>query len=199
MDTTGLALSSLMEAEHPEAPRIFSHMFQQASFSGANWKTSVLMCKVCAEHANPGYAPGLLAALDKKLGRHDDGERALVARAYAQCAGADAVPLLKERMANITDVRADCERAGLLAGLVQAAPGDEAVAADAKGTLGKLLAGRMGSMEFGAAASLLQAVHEKKHQGFAELAASVLERGRADKYAKAPLVKWLEENRGAFA
>jgi hypothetical protein len=50
-------------------------------------------------------------------------------------------------------------------------------------------------MQFGAAVTLLQALHEAKASGFGELAASVYERGKEDKYAKKPLLAWLEDHK----
>ena len=119
-------------------------------------------------------------------------------RAYAACAGEAAVEVLRHRLAHIKDVRTDCERSALLAGLLQVAGGSAEFAVDARETLGRMLEGRFDSMRFGAAVTLLQAAHGAGLTGFAELAAALLERGRGDKYAKKHLLAWLEENHDSF-
>ena len=91
-------------------------------------------------------------------------------------------------------MRTDCERAALLAGLIQTDPGNEAYAKDAGTTIGRMLDGRLDSMRFGASMSLLKVVHDAGLKGFTDLAASVHEHGKTDNYAKEKLKTWLEES-----
>ncbi|MBW2702772.1 MAG: hypothetical protein JRF33_18275 [Deltaproteobacteria bacterium] len=198
VDTTATALFSLIEKEVPRAAEIFCEMFARVSFSGANWTTALLFVGECAKRKNPSLAPGLLAAVDKGLGRHDDGDRAEVIQAYASCAGKAAIKELENRLENIDDVRTDCERAALLSGLIQTEPDSETYAKDAAATIGRMLEGRVDSMRFGASVSLLKVLHNAGLKGFAELAASVHERGKTDEYAKEKLKTWLEESLASF-
>jgi hypothetical protein len=88
---------------------------------------------------------------------------------------------------------ADCQRCALLAGLVTAAPGDARYAAQARAVLRKMLAGRLGPMEAGAAISLLKALHVAGAPGFGALAARILARAKNNEYADKALVAWLTE------
>jgi hypothetical protein len=187
-DTVSYALLRLMELEPATAGPLVTRALEGGRFSGANWSTAMRLVTRCGEVVIPGAAPGLLAAIDSGLGRHDDGTRAELTIAYARCAGPDAVAALEQRLDTITDVRVDCERAALLAGLVTAAPGT-AGRDEARAVLERMLAERMGSMELGAAISLLRALHGGGD--FGDIAQRVLVRAKEDKHTRATLLAWL--------
>ena len=188
-DTVSYALLRLMDLEPATAGPLVTRALDGTSFSGANWNSAMRLVTRCDEVVIPQAAPGLLAALDGRLGRHDDGTRAQLTTAYARCAGPDAAGPLAERLDRITDVRAECERAALLAGLVTAAPAEPRWRDDARATLERMLAERMGSMEIGAAISLLRALHDVG--GFGDLAQRVLGRAKEEKHTRAALLAWL--------
>ena len=192
-DTTVGALSYLIEADVPQGYELAGEMLENASFNGANWQTCIKYATRCGNPKGRAIAPALLRAVDAGLGRHDDADRAEVIRAYAGAAGADALPELEKRLHNIEDVRSECERAALLAGLVLLEPGDR-WQLDCHATLDKLLADGLGSMELGAAMSLLKALHAARMPGFKTVAATILARAQRDEDAKPKLVAWLAKS-----
>lgn len=189
-DTAITAIAGLLRRKDPTAAELFNHMFQKANFSGANWSTLITFVDLqLGEIRDAAVIPGLRAALERDLGRHDDGDRGLVARAFGRIAGKAAVPVLEKLDAGIEDVRKQCERAAIVAGLVEA--GGETYADRAAAALDALLAGNPSAMENGAAISLLRAIDERKLTGFADRAARVLNAAKKDEYSKASLVQWL--------
>ena len=88
-------------------------------------------------------------------------------------------------------MRKACQDASILAGLIDLDP--QRHAEDAKGALQALLDEGIGSMEFGAAVSLLEAVREAELPGFAQLAETINTRAQESKNAKQPLIDWLDE------
>ena len=197
-DTAASALGWLVRRHDPRAIAALERIMKGASFSGANWTTLLAFVNiVLTQTASPAFAPAMLAALEKGLGRHDDGDRALVARAYAACDGPAAVAELERLLANVDDVRVECERAALVAGLLQAEGGKHAERAVA--VLDALLADKPGSMELGAAISLLQAAHAKDVRGFGDRPAALLGHAKKDKYVKTPLVTWLADKGPSLA
>jgi hypothetical protein len=188
-DTAVTSLSFLVRRKDPTAIALLNHMFSNARYSGANWTTLVTFAQLATEVGDARFAPGLLAALTRELGRHDDGDRALIARAYAAAAGASAIPVLEKLIAQNDEVRRECEHASLVAGLVEA--GGEKYAPHVGRALDDLFAKGAGSMENGAAISLLQAVHAKQLTGFADRAAKLLATAKNDKWTDKALLKWL--------
>jgi hypothetical protein len=194
VDTMAYALWRLLELDPAVGGPILSSALSGAQFSGANWRAALALCERAGQLCVREAAPGLLSALDAGLGSHDDGQRAVLVRAYVACAGpASAAPELERRLATITDVRVDCERCALLAGLLVAAPESARWRDDAKAVLTTLVDGRIGSMEGGAAMSLLQSVDQVSANGFGELAERIHIRVKDDTYAKQRLVSWLAD------
>lgn len=169
-----------------------------AHFSGANWTESIAICQRFLDTPSPLMASGLKAAIDKGLGRHDDGQRATVVRAYAKCAGKDARVALLECLESISDVRKECERAALLAGLIEVDIGTDALSGTlekAQKVLGEL---RSGSMKLGAATSLLRTIFEHRIPGFASIAKTVNSSVQDDKYVKDELKEWFASSAEEF-
>lgn len=190
VDTSYAALLYLIRNKHPQGHRVFNDLMAQARFSGANWKQALHIVEDVVRHEITAAAPGVLSAIRSGLGRHDDGDRAKLFAHYAALAGAGAVAVLSPMLDEIEDVRAECERAAILAGLMVAAP--DAWADQARACIDTLVQGTMRSMQFGAAASLLRAIHGTGTPGFDEMAAVVKQRGERDKYAKTGLLDWME-------
>ncbi|MEO8799290.1 MAG: hypothetical protein ABI551_15475 [Polyangiaceae bacterium] len=190
-DTALTAFPFLLRRNDPEGVALFNRTFEEASFSGANWTLLLTLVNLAfKELKNLACAPGLVAAVTKKLGRPDDGDRPLVVRAYASLAGKKGVVAIERWIAANTEVRKDCENGALVAGLIEA--GGAAYADRAHGALAELLL-KPDSMRFGTAIGLLRAVHEKRVSGFGAAAANVLAAAKKDKHAKKPLVAWLAD------
>jgi hypothetical protein len=192
-DTMSYAMCQLIELAPASGGSLLSGALDGTRFSGANWDVAIRMINQAARLRIAEAAPGILSAVTAGLGRHDDGTRAEVVCGYAACAGPAAVAVLEPMLDTIDDVRADCERCALLAGLVTAAPGEARYDAQARGVLEKMLAGRLESTESGAAISLLKALDAVGAPGFGDLAVPVLERGKKDQYADKALAAWLAE------
>jgi hypothetical protein len=189
-DTYPTALRLLLEKQDPAAMELFNAMFAGASFSGANWRLALGLAELCRKHRVAGASAGLWAAVNKHLGRHDDGDRGEVIRAYAACAPdpAEATQRLQQLLADHSDSRKACQDASILAGLVDLSP--QTFAEPARQALRALLEKKgSGAMEFGAGVSLLRAARDAKLGGFGELARALRE--SADKYAKKELLAWL--------
>ncbi len=147
----------------------------ETSFSGANWTESVAIAQRFLDNPSPLMASGLKAAVDKELGRHDDGERAIVVRAYAKCAGQEARVVLLNWLDTISDVRENCQKAALLSGLIEIGVDTDQLAEtlhSARAVLGELTSG---SMKLGAAVSLMKTIHDHRIPGFASEAKVVNE------------------------
>jgi hypothetical protein len=197
-DTLMYALYRLLDREPASGGRILSDALAAAYFSGANWSSSIILIDKVATQRIPETVAGILAAVDGGLGRHDDGDRAVVVTSYATCAVAadaadEAVAALEARLGSVDDVWADCERAALLAGLITAAPDDIRWHEQARGTIETLLAGTMDSMPAGAAISLLRAIDAAGVTGFGDLATRVRTRVKEDGGAAKPLLAWLAD------
>jgi hypothetical protein len=188
-DTALTSLPYLLRRKDVETAKVFNDMMAEAKPSGVNWTSLVAIVKVVLdEAASPALAAGLRCAVEKGLGRHDDGDRATVLRAYARC-GASLDELESASKAH-GDVREACERAAVVAAVVEleSADGDEL----ARAALRSLLARKpFGSMEFGAATALLRALRAHEREGFEDESAAVLALGRAGKWANAELLAWL--------
>ncbi|MFE7113438.1 hypothetical protein ACFU98_45190 [Streptomyces sp. NPDC057575] len=192
-DTMSYGLFRLLDLEPATGGRTLSDALARTRVGNDNWHTSIRLIKQAGTLAVPEAAPGILAVLAQGLGAHDDGTRATVMCAYAVCAGPEAVAELEPMLGSINDVRADCERCALLAGLITAAPDDTRYQDQARAVLDALLAGRIGSMESGAAISLLKALDQAGIPGFADRAQRVLTRAKDDKWTEAALLAWLTE------
>jgi antitoxin component YwqK of YwqJK toxin-antitoxin module len=193
VDTVAFSLFRLFELEPDTGGRILAGALSDARFSGANWRPAILLVEEAGRRAVAAASPGILAAIDRGLGRYDDGDRTTVVRAYAACAGAAAAGVLETRYAAIDDSRADCARCAFVAAFIDLDPASPRWRDEARAVLARLLAGRMGSMENGAAISLFRAIFDAKVPGFAELAGQVQARVNDDKYTKARHKAWLAE------
>ncbi len=197
-DTFDYADRMLAESGDEDQLKALNQRFIEASFSGANWKESIDIARRFLANPSPLMADGLKAAVAKGLGGHDDGERAIVVRAYAQCAGADARSVIEGWLENIEDVRTECQTAALLSGLIEIDVGTDALPQTldkAREVLGALT---KGSMKLGAAVSLMQTIHTHGIAGFADLAQTVCKNAAAEKYVEDELKDWMEENKSSF-
>ncbi len=202
-DTFDTADRILTEAGDEEQLNALNARLQTARFSGANWKASIALARRFLAAPTPLLAPGLKHAVEAGLGRHDDGDRAIVVRAYARCAGSEARASIEDWLASIEDVRKDCERAALLAGLIELHAANDAAETDAlastleqaRAVLPKL---RSGSMEVGAALSLLETIHAHELPGFASEAEAMAEAARTEEYGSEELKAWIVEKAGEF-
>lgn len=192
-DTVMYSLHRLLDLEPATGGRVLSDALAGTRFTGANWSSSILLISRAAELGIREAAPGVLAAFDRGLGRHDDGSRAVVATSYAACAGDAAVAELESRLSSVDGVRADCERCALLAGLVTAVPGDTGRHEQARALIGALLDDALDGMATGAAISLLKAIDEAGVSGFGDLAARVRTRADEDSTTTKPLLAWLSD------
>ncbi len=173
--------------------------FCGASFSGSNWTESIDIARRFLEKPSPLMKEGLKAAVEKGLGRHDDGERAIVVRAYAKCAGPEARAEILGWLGSIEDVRTECETAALLAGLIELDVGSDAIAETTERARAVLATLTKGSMKVGAAISLLQTIHAHGISGFAAEAKSLAKSAEAEKYTEDALKEWMAEHVESFA
>ncbi len=175
-DTFSKALFILLHRHDPQGIELFVQCFKLAQFSGANWVLSMELVELCRNLRLQGTEPGLWAAIEKNLGRHDDADRARVVRAFAVCSADpdQARQQLVQRLGRHDETRKPCEDAALIAGLMEIDP--ETWAPEASRILRLMLDSRVGSMEFGAAVSLLDVATEQGCTGFQELARDFYER-----------------------
>ena len=200
VDTASYALAQLLELDPAAGGEILAGALASTPrFTGANWQPALQLIAEARARRAASAAPGILAAIGRKLGRHDDGERANVLRAYAACGGATAAATLEERYAAITGSSADCERCAYLAAFVDLDPRSERRLAEARAVLAHILDGAMDSASNVAAISLLRAIADASAAGFGELAARVYERARDDKHTRPAHVQWLAEALPRFA
>ncbi len=191
VDTTGNALFHLVDTGQPVAGEILHEMFAAARFSGANWRTAILFVEAVLEAPRPFFAPAMAVAVAEHLGRFDDGDRALVVRAYAACAGAAAEEVLAQRLAEEEERE---ERLALLAGLLQAAPAEARWHRQAQEGLARLVEGRVSSREFGVAVALLKTALAQEIAGFRDAAQALAQMGAKRSSANETLLTWLQEN-----
>ena len=198
-DTFAYADRILTESGDEGQIRAINERLCETSFSGANWRQSIDLVQRFLETPSPLMKDGLKAAVENGLGRHDDGDRAVVVRAYAACAGADGRDTIIDWLGSIDDVRKDCETAALLAGLIEIDAGTDAIG-ETKTRAVEALASMGGdSMRVGAAISLLQAVHAHKLPGFAGQAKRFPKLAEEGKYSDDSLKVWIVENLESFA
>jgi hypothetical protein len=196
-DTAITSLAFLVRQGDPKGVAIFNGMMRAAKPSGANWTTLVVFCKVVLEEVrSKALLPGVRAMVASGLGRHDDGDRALVYRAFMACGGraADLAAMMK----NDRDARTPYMAAAVAAALVEA--GDGTAERHARAAFDELLAegASFDAREVGAAISLLQAIAAKKLPGFRSAADLVYARTKRKQDAKKSLVRWLATNRTEF-
>lgn len=127
VDTAAAALYFILEHEHPDRAAIFNPMMKTARFNEHNRETALGLATQSGARRDRDVAPGILYALDNQLGHHRDGERTQLIRAYAQCAGTDAISVLQSRLSPQATQAAQtsahaAEQAALLAGVVEADP-----------------------------------------------------------------------------
>lgn len=186
-DTAAAPLGFLLRERDPHAIALLERMMSKAEFSGANWKSLMGIVRlVHNEIASPVFVTALDHALSRELGRHDDGERALIATTMAKCSPTKAKVILQKKL---TRTGEGAEQAALLAGLVTAAPNDAAVAKRALPLLGAL--DPKDSLECGAAIALLRAAIEAKAKGFGPMLKR-WQQAKKTPHANKSLVAWLK-------
>lgn len=132
----------LLERDVLEAHEAIAQILERASFSSANWDVAVHAARAAAELRSARARKGLERAVEMKLGRIEDGTRAMVARAYYAVAGDAARALLEAQVEKAIAVARISDRdearalerhaACLLSGLLPAAAGDPLVIAEAE-------------------------------------------------------------------
>jgi hypothetical protein len=121
---------------------------ERATFSAANWEICVAVARAAGELRSAHAIHGLERAVERQLGRVEDGTRAEVVRALFLAAGEDARSFLEKqaekklaaiRYADPIDAAAlEKDLACLLSGLLPAAPSDEPVIQKARELLAEL-------------------------------------------------------------
>jgi len=96
-DTASNAFAILFEKRDPVAVEIANQILLEAEFSGANWNTCIFLAVQAGEFGIAEMKTGLQRAVERELGRTDDGDRGRVVRAFARVAGAEAAAYLAER------------------------------------------------------------------------------------------------------
>ncbi|PJB34043.1 MAG: hypothetical protein CO108_29455 [Deltaproteobacteria bacterium CG_4_9_14_3_um_filter_63_12] len=192
VDTSLFPLWTLVERGDSRGGEIASNLLSGTSFSGPNWRTALALVGKCGEVKLQSAAPGLYSALRSRLGRHDDGDRATVIRAYAACEPVQgaAARILSSDLADKHVVGSECERAAHLAALLDLEPENEKWSEQAKACVGRLIE-NMGSSEFGSSTSLLQSMVDNKVPGIEAMGQAVLAYGKTDSYSKSSLLAWL--------
>lgn len=89
------AALALFERDAPETHEVIAALLETASFSGANAALCLRAVEAAERLRSKRAVPGLVRAIDKELGRIDDGGRESVVRALVACAGAEAAPVLE--------------------------------------------------------------------------------------------------------
>jgi hypothetical protein len=140
----------LLERDVLETHRMMASVLERATFSGANWEICVKVALAAGELRSNRAVKGLERAVDRQLGRVEDGTRAEVVRALFLAAGDDARPFLEKqaekkiaaiRYADPIDApQLSKDLACLLSGLIPAAPDDEHVIKRARELLAELSA-----------------------------------------------------------
>jgi hypothetical protein len=88
------ALLELFSREAPETHELVAALLERASFSGANAAVCVRAVETAERLRSPKAVPGLTRAIERELGRIDDGTRERVVAALIACAGEDAAAVL---------------------------------------------------------------------------------------------------------
>jgi hypothetical protein len=140
----------LLERDCLETHQLMAAILERASFSGANWEIAVAAARAAGELRSSRAVKGLERAVERQLGRVEDGTRAEVVRALFLAAGAEcrgALEALAEKKiaaikyADAADVPVlEKDLACLFSGLLAAAPDDEHVIRGAGELLQSLMA-----------------------------------------------------------
>lgn len=145
------ALLVLAERDVPEAHELVAELLEKASFSGANASVAIRLAEAAGKLRSKRAVPGLLRAVERELGRIDDGTRARVVHALVLAGGRDVAPALKKLVTDrVTRWQAEPDRdaayvyhhkdiACWMSGLLPLEPADAALAAKAREMLGVFL------------------------------------------------------------
>lgn len=195
-DETLSSLAFLLRRRDPETIQLINDRLSQVTPKGANWQALNSVAQFALyELRDDSILPALRAMAEQGLGRHDDGDRAIVLRALAAC-GASADDVVRAAK-NKRDVREGCLRCAIAAAEIERAVTDESVA-EAVSAIEALLAKSkgLGEMEFGACTSLLIALQSNEVRAMDALARRVLRAGEACKWADPRLLAWLQARVG---
>lgn len=94
------ALLVLAERDVPEAHVLIAELLEKASFSGANAAVAIRVAEAAGKLRSKRAVPGLVRAVERELGRIDDGTRARVVHALVMAGGRDVAPALKKLVAD---------------------------------------------------------------------------------------------------
>lgn len=183
-DTFHTALMILVRKRDPVGCDLLRREFADADYSGANWWTLLAHASEFRANPHPALAPAMQAALERGFGNPGNGARAVVAHAYARCAGPAATAVLEQRLAAAEDA---AERLALLGGLMAI---DPARATQAREALEAVLEDGLEEDTYGAAVGLLQVAAMQQIGGFARHVAAIASCTDGDDGMKA----WLDEN-----
>lgn len=198
-DTFNFADRILTEIGDEEQIKSLNARLCKNHFSGANWDESLRIVQHFLKSPSPLMVEGLKTAVEQELGRHDDANRATVVRAYAKCIGTKGRRTILHWLENTQDVRVECEKAALIAGLIEIDVGTDEIQVtlrEAQKVLQQLIDD---DMQLGAAISLLQTIHDHKITGFAAHAKSVNETAQKSNYLENNLKKWCQEHVNDFS
>lgn len=93
------AVLELFERDVPEMHEVIAALLEKASFSGANAALCLRAVEAAERWRSKRAVAGLMRAIERELGRIDDGGREHVVRALVACAGADAAPVFDKAIA----------------------------------------------------------------------------------------------------
>lgn len=145
------ALLVLAERDVPEAHELAAQLLEKASFSGANASVAIRIVEAAGRLRSRKAVPGLLRAVERELGRIDDGTRARVVHALVAAGGREVAPALKKLVADrVTRWQGEGDRdaayvyhhkdiACWMSGLLPLEPNDAELAAKAREMLGVFL------------------------------------------------------------
>jgi hypothetical protein len=195
--TTSFALFALLDRLHPGTVELANAVLAKGPMTGGSWGFLLQLAeKASAPEMGATFVEGLEALVRRGMGRHDDGTRAEVMRAWARAAGASAVEAMDAMRSEISDVRKEAEEAALLVGMLTAQPGQGGALQRAPGLLDELVA-KGGSMYLGAAVELLMALEATGAPDTAALEAKVRPAVEADRHVGDVHKAWLARDDAA--
>jgi hypothetical protein len=138
--TPSEAFVSLLAHDVPETHALLATFLEKASFSGANSAVALKAVEAAARMKSKAAVRGLERAVERELGRIDDGGRARVVAALVACGGKAALPFLRsvyDAKLAVYDAESDRDAAYayhhkdvacFLSGLLPLAPKDQELA-----------------------------------------------------------------------
>lgn len=105
------AVLALLARDSRETEDVLAELLEKASYSGANASLCLAAAEAAERMQSKRAVPGLVRAIEKDLGRIDDGGRERVARALVACARSEAAPIFERAIAlRVERWEADAEK-----------------------------------------------------------------------------------------